>query len=687
MDLYKELSLTLVRSEPSVWISRLVIFDRIAPRPVMIRDISLTRGLNIVWAEETDDDNPAAEIGGHSAGKTTFCRFLRYVLGEKTFGTKANMELIRKSLPEGYVAAELHVAGQRWAVQRPLGSGRMSYFKQDATVEEQLQDRGQSVSQDDYPKRICLENLLDELESGAVVRTGETIHWAHVLAWCTRDQEARFQNIHEWRSPRSESDAPTFRFSKSGPLFVMRAALGLFLPDELKAEEKLGELQREKERLEKEIEEKRREPQFRVNLYEHELRRRLNALFPNEQDINTLPLHSGDLLPDLHRLTERAISEVEQAEQGHESERVDLQGQVDDVGARIRQQENDLTELDTLFDLNAAVVKELDEALSDRQMQRQQLKEHEVKMCPFGGVLVQKCSYVVDRQSILQITQLQDARAMERAEATRTEEIRKIARAKLDLRESIPRLHQQRRDLQTKRDSLRTEQRKRREQLLDLKQARESLEAWTQRSAQGLGYEELSGLREKLGESNHEIERLDKELTDLLSQHDQSRELLASIFSAAVRSVLSSGTYNGQVALDNRELAFRITHGPSMSGEAVETLSVLLSDITSLIYNTVSDSAHLPGLMLHDSPREADLGIRIYRSFIRFVASLPQHFSGNDNCPFQYVLTTTTPPPEELRTPQYVKLRLDASKLDGLLLRRNIAEPRNEDAALFDSRN
>ncbi len=211
MDLYKELSLTPVRSEPSVWISRLVIFDRIAPNPVTIRDIPLTRGVNIIWAEETEDDNPAAEISGHSAGKTTFCRLLRYVLGEKTFGTKANTELIRKSLPEGYVAAELHVAGQQWAVQRPLGSGRMSYFKQDATVEEQLQDRGQSVSQDDYPKRICLEDLLDKLESGAVVRTGETIHWAHVLAWCTRDQEARFQNIHEWRSPRSESDAPTFR--------------------------------------------------------------------------------------------------------------------------------------------------------------------------------------------------------------------------------------------------------------------------------------------------------------------------------------------------------------------------------------------------------------------------------------------------------------------------------------------
>lgn len=685
MDLYKELSLTPVKSEPNAWISRLVIFDRIAPHPVKIQDIPLTRGMNIIWAEETDDDDPAAEIGGHSAGKTTFCRFLRYVLGEKTFGTKTNMELIRKSFPEGYVAAELHVAGQKWAVQRPLGNGRMSYFKQDATVEEQVQDRGQSVSQDDYPKKIGLEDLVDELESGAIVRTGETIYWAHVLAWCTRDQEARFQNIHEWRSARSESEAPAFRFAKTGPLFLMRTALGLFLPDELKAEEKLGELQREKERLEKEIEEKRREPQFRVNLYEYELRRRLRTFFPNEQGIDKLPLHSGDLLPDLHRLTESAISEVEQVEQRHERERADVQSQIDDVGARIQQHENDLAYLDTLFSLNTAAVMELDEALSGRQEQREQLKEHAAKMCPFGGVLIQKCSYVVNRQNILQITQLQDVREMERAEGTRTEEVQKIEREKLGLRENIQNLRQQIQGLQATRGLLRAKQGKQREELLELRQARESLETWTQRSAQGLGYEELSRLREKLDEINREIEGLDKELTNLLSQHDQNRELLASIFSAAVRSVLSSGRYDGQVTFSSRELAFRITHGPAMSGEAVETLSVLLSDITSLIYNTVSDAAHLPGLMLHDSPREADLGIRIYRSFIRFVASLPQHFGGNDNCPFQYILTTTTPPPEELRTPQYVKLPLNASKLDGLLLRRNIAEPRNEDAALFDS--
>ncbi|MCD6327741.1 hypothetical protein J7M28_09320, partial [bacterium] len=187
MNLYNTLKLKPVRSEPDVWVSRLMILERIAPDPVVIRDIPLTRGLNIIWAEEAEDDSPSAEITGHSAGKTTFCRLVRYVLGERTFGTKAAMELIRGAFPEGYVAAELNILGRRWVVRRPFGSGRMSYIKEDASIEELLEQRGRSVTQESYPQELGLESLLDELETGGNVQTGEMIQWAHILAWCTRD--------------------------------------------------------------------------------------------------------------------------------------------------------------------------------------------------------------------------------------------------------------------------------------------------------------------------------------------------------------------------------------------------------------------------------------------------------------------------------------------------------------------
>src|SRR5690606_6831205 len=160
----------------------------------------------------------------------------------------------------------------------------------------------------------------------------------------------------------------------------------------------------------------------------------------------------------------------------------------------------------------------------------------------------------------------------------------------------------------------------------ELERTRVGLDTWTKYRDEPGRNEELQKLRKQLDTTEGEIAKAEKALGELLRQHDENRERLASIFSGAVRSVLSSDSYDGSVSLDNRELAFRITHGPAMSGEAVETLAVLLADVASLVYYTVSDKAHLPGFVVHDSPREADLGIRIYRNFIRLIASLESHF-------------------------------------------------------------
>lgn len=678
MDIFNELNLKPVKTEPDVWISRLVIFEKITPEPVIIRDIPLSRGLNIIWAEETEDDIPSAEITGHSAGKTTFCRFLRYVLGEQTYGTRINMELIQESLPNGYVAAELHVQEQKWAVLRPIGKGRNSYIKHDSTVEELLRDRSHPAYLETYARELGLEKLLDELETGGIVRTGEPIQWGHILAWCTRDQEARFQNIYDWRSPRSESDTPAFRFPKAGPLFVMRAALGLFMPDELKGEERLAKLQQDQENLDKEMEKLKREPQFRINLYDAELRKHLRNILPDEPAIETLQLHSGNLLPDLNRLTAIVTSKIETNVVELEKERRDFQESIDNLGAKIRQLELELGALEELFNLKMAEGQELDDSITKRQKDLQLFTEYRDKRC-LGGILFRDCEQVQKFQSVLQIKQLQDAKAMKAAEAERIALQQRLEQQKQQLRSEVDRSIRERQNLQLKRDTLLTNAGEQREQLRELKLAREGIETWIKKRDQVGGYKELDDCRKSLENTSNQIKLLEQQLSILLSEHDESRKLLASIFSGAVRAVLPSGTYDGRVSLNNRELAFYITHGSAMSGEAMETLSVLLTDVASLVYSTVSTNAHLPGFLLHDSPREADLGIRIYRGLIRFVASLQVSLGGADNCPFQYILTTTTAPPSELQNERFVKLQLNALKPSGMLLRRDISPRVNND--------
>ncbi len=683
MDFFEKLKMLTIKPEPDVWVSRMVIFERISPKPVTVRDITLSRGLNIVWAEETEDDDPVAEITGHSAGKTTFCRLLRYILGEKTFGTKNGMDLIHQAFPNGYVAAELQVLGKSWAIRRPFGGGRMSFIMPEATIEQLIDDHGNSVSQENYVKELGFDGLIDRLESGGIARTGEIIHWGHVLAWCTRDQETRFQSLYEWRSPRSESEAPSFRFPKIGPLFVIRAVLGLFLPSELNSEEMLAGLLKQREEFTKEIEEKKREPFFRVNLYEQELRSCLRKLLPTINDLHDRPFSSTDMFTDdLTRLTSKASKQLKDNIEKLEKKERQQQDMLENFGVRILQYRREREELEAFFTLNCQAAKEVSSGILQQTEQQQELKQKLNAICGLGDVLVKECMHVKKRQQILQLTNIHDAHALKQDGKKQEQEYRRIKNELKRLDKLIEQSSDKRQKTIKKRDEIRTECREKQEQLRSLQNAHDHLKAWIGKCDNNHGeYEQIDLLRNKLEELEQAIIEIESELTLLLARHNKNRELLTSIFSTAVRSVLLSGTYDGEVRFKNRELNFCITRGQAMTGEAVETLAVLLADISCLIYNAQAETSRFPGFLLHDSPREADLGKRLYYSFIRFIAKLQDQFD-KDRCPFQYILTTTTAPPKELQSAKYVKLHLNAAKSGELLFRSNFMTSRRQQSLL-----
>ncbi len=678
MNLFKELITNKAKTDPDVWISRVVLFECLLPEPVEIRDISLSKGLNIIWAEETEDDDPVAEITGHSAGKTTFCRLLRYLLGEKTFGTKAGMDLIHRAFPQGYVAAELKVQNRHWAVRRPFGGGRMSYVMADVSIEELLQKHGRSVSQENYTKELGFDGLIERFETGGITRTGEIIQWGHLLAWCTRDQEARFQSIHEWRSPRSESEAPGFRFPKSGPLFVMRAALGLFLPNELSGEEELVTLQRRQERLTKDLDEKKREPTFRVNLYEQELRKYLRKIFPEIDNLDQRPFHSGRLdIEDLNSLAGRASKDLENSIKLIEDEEERQQGILDEIGLAHREKENKLKELKALFGLEEVGDKEITGSIEQKSEKKRQLNEILDRTCPYGEILVGECKHVKSRRDSFSLTDIHDERAMAQFAERQARRKEKFEAEQNQFQIEKEKLERQRQEAKTKLEAKKKKHSNTRDQQRDLQRVLENLKIWIEVRDKAGNDEKLDKIRERLLETEQEIIKTERELSSLLSRHSDNRKSLTTIFSAAVRSVLLAGTYDGEARFTNRELEFRITHGPAMTGEAIETLAVLLADVSCQIYNATEKTAKLPGFLLHDSPREADLSKRLYHAFLRFVAEV-QELYGRDNCPFQYILTTTTAPPKELKSATYIPLRLNAAKSDELLFRCNFKDSQKQ---------
>lgn len=676
MDFFDALAREVTNPHPGVWISRMVLYSKILPEPEDIQDIRFQRGFNIIWAEESEDDGPEREITGHSAGKTTCCRLIRYLLGENFPPHNKNIRQIREVFPQGYVAGELHIRNDledritQWAVIRPIGKNRNSYILENANIETLIKNRTNQVTQETYSRKLGLDDLMNRMGTGTIVRTDEPIQWGHLLSWCTRDQENRFQNIHEWRSPRSEHGAPSFKFPKDGPLFVMRAALGLFLPDELKGEEDLAILYKKKGDLEKKLEPLRQEPQFRMNFYKKAIKdhieKMLRKKIPNDlKHFESQPMVYSDTL---EAYVNEAIKKTE-AELKSTSEKVEqLQDEMDGLGVEIRQVDHQLADLGVEFSKKSQISKELAAGVN---LKKKEMESVLYDRCA-AYICHNECSTFLKEFELVRFNDKIDDRFNKQKIKENHLEIDRLKDEQQrleDLKSTVVEQHAEVKKERAKHALLKQDYQR---ILTDLQNHWKNFVHWDQIVRGIVPHSDLNSVTDQIANYEKRILTEENRLSELIQSHDTNRSRLSGIFSHCVKSVLASGIYGGKCSLDKRDLSFHITHGPAMRGEAIETLSVLLTDISCMIFNAVSITSALPGFLLHDSPREADLGLGIYKSFIRFVEKLHTVFGGQAQCPFQYILTTTTSPPIELRGPERVKLRLDASSEKGLLLKKYI---------------
>jgi hypothetical protein len=75
-----------------------------------------------------------------------------------------------------------------------------------------------------------------------------------------------------------------------------------------------------------------------------------------------------------------------------------------------------------------------------------------------------------------------------------------------------------------------------------------------------------------------------------------------------------------------------------------------------------------PRFLIHDSPQEGDLELHIYHRLFEFVLERKRAV-GKREPSFQYIVTTTTPPPKALAIAPYTIATLSSKKPSGLLLR------------------
>jgi len=226
------------KPEAGVWMRELRILRELQPGEEFIaRRVELRRGLNVIWAHPappSEDDTLFENVlQGHTAGKTTFCRMLRYALGEDHFGDEALRDAIRNSeaLRKGWVVAEVHVQQVRWVVGRPFEIGPHPFAIKDASIDTLFNpgtERGNFDAYRDALNAATVGNLpVKELPD-----TETELKWLDLLAWLSRDQECRLSHLLEWR--HSASDSGATKHDRDARELLVRSVLNIVSEQENK---------------------------------------------------------------------------------------------------------------------------------------------------------------------------------------------------------------------------------------------------------------------------------------------------------------------------------------------------------------------------------------------------------------------------------------------------------------------
>lgn len=631
LDLLPRASLRLSpepgRLEPRFWVRRLVIWEKPG---IVLRDIPLRPGLNILWSPDPADPGQTGASGsdlGHGSGKTLFCRLLRYVLGEDRYSPDGQRFLIGRAYPEGMVGAEVMVDGTPWAVLRSIGHARRHCAMPDRNLEDLLP--GEVADTGMAPFLKALENTLLTEPVVELIPVDRPLQaWLVALAWMSRDQECRFDKVLDWRSVDSDSDSPARGLSTTRLLDTLRALIGAIDPEEYRLRAEIGALEDRHKEMQQES--------VRLAWGAERLRSRLIA---------NLELDAKDVLPGrLGVETLRQAAKARLARMATISPDVDVTD-LEDLRAQTAEAERQATNLKQRLAGVRARIPEVEVLI--RRIKGElpgmsvEIDNRANPLCPVCAVpisraLAEGCG-LSDKLPDLEAAKrrVEDLnRELEREENRLQDELdeqERLQQALVPALELAESLHARLRGAERYRDDRSDIWFKTRRWLDDA----ERLEA------------DFSAHEDSLAALETLAREIEKKREHAAAFRDAQAEVftcLSQFFDTIVRELVGASA-GGKVTLDGNGLKLTVEMGGDRSTAAIDSLKVIAFDL-AVMCMSIEGNTRLPAFFIHDSPREADLGLSVYHRLFHLVRKLEE---GGGQPLFQYIVTTTTRPPDGLQ--------------------------------------
>ncbi|THC45872.1 hypothetical protein [Massilia sp. Mn16-1_5] len=643
-----------VRKHPRLWVETVWLVESREPL-VLTRAIELHQGLNIVWAKESaTSESPGLTSAGHGVGKTSLCLLMRYVLGDDAPAIATLREKAVGGFPKGGVAAKVHVEDATWLVFRPYSA----YSHSLAAQCDELQLLLQGEASNDFSGYLkALERFsIGRLAAQSLPGTNQPLKWRHLLAWCIRDQRTRFDGFYHWRDgeghgfPRPRRDPPLFVASILG---LIDTGLDKLLRE---IESKQVEFDQGKER----IPELERAPVFLLAHAERQLRFRLGA-------DDGEPLHVTTVGQSVESRLQATLAAAEREENR-------LEREVEQAEEQLAQEQIRLASLNNVFrraELEVGIAKALLNAnradFERLTTLRDRLEGLAGGRCDHGDVEFSMCRHIQDRKDAVSMTWHRDGKEVR---ASASELAQQLAQLELEFQNTTTAISEQSQRISGKKAELRrlhvriaTSENSR----TLLKRSWDELQLLHSQRVQGIDSPDLLRARKRQQELESDLGSLRTSVGVRRLQQSSRADAIKSLTSCVSTRLLGAAGH-ARFVPDHELRPFEVSRG----GEAYQVLEVLLGDIVCLLDSATSEASSHPGFLVHDCPREADMSERLYREFFLMVSEAAEQLGRNGAIPFQFIVTTTSPPPEELRGEPNVVLELEPGCDEKLLFKREL---------------
>lgn len=643
------------RKTPLFWVEEFRVYRSFDPKTKQC-EYTLRPGLNILWANPGPGKKALYEKGvrGHAAGKTTFCRFLRYILGEQNYGTSAFKQSLLGTFPTAILTAKVWLDDKPWVICKSFG----------LMEKRDMAFQGESIEQVFSPPAITIKSsefsdMLGELVTKPLTARslpyGSRLTWRYVLPWLSRDQECRLAHLLEWRDPSTESNRPDMTISDA--CYIVRSVMGLISKDEEDAQAEHRKLLNTSKDLE-----------TKVPLLKHEAAQALKKV----QQWAAGSTVEGPLLFGVVR---KAL-ESERDQVNRDSRLQTAKGDYEKLRGAFEKKNNEVVSAEQTYEQDRRLLEIDKQELqtlrggSHNEMAKEQMDGE--APAPSGrcnvllSVAISKGCRLAkgkrpDFESQKNLMTLSDE--IEALENGINMEERRLNESKAEIGALRGQLAVIRGNLDRAEhdyDVVRTQLSERRGVLL---QQLVEVAGAEQLYADALAIsDEQTQTQQNLTESLRTQE-------DIRKRADEKRDRVNSLFDDLIKAVLGDDV-NASFTAHAQSIDLKVECDGERTSAATETVKILAFDLAAMLLSA-EGFGHHPRFLIHDSPREADMANDIYQRFFMYMETLERAYGGRTPN-FQYIVTTTEPPPSDLRHKPWLIDKLDASKAEGRLLRVNL---------------